>query len=83
MEVRYADSEDIQTGNHSADKMFDLQESTYWQTQKGVNFEHFVVIDLGKVHTLTAIECLPRMESNPVGAIHTYNVYVSEKDFEY
>ena len=81
--VRYADSEDIQTGNHSADKMFDLQESTYWQTQKGVNFEHFVVIDLGKVHTLTAIECLPRMESNPVGAIHTYNVYVSEKDFEY
>lgn len=81
--VRYADSEDIQTGNHSADKMFDLQESTYWQTQKGVNFEHFVVIDLGKVHTLTAIECLPRMESNPVGAIQTYNVYVSEKDFEY
>lgn len=81
--VRYADSEDIQSGNHSADKMYDLQESTYWATQKGVRFPHFVVIDLGKVQTLTEFEYLPRMESNVPGAVGSFRIYAKEKDFNY
>lgn len=32
--VKYADSEDIKKTNRSADKIFDLQESTYWSTVK-------------------------------------------------
>ena len=35
--VVYADSEDMK-GNRSADKMFDLRESTYWSTAKGSAF---------------------------------------------
>lgn len=81
--VRYADSEDIQSGNHSADKMYDLQESTYWATQKGVRFPHFVVIDLGKVQTLTEFEYLPRMESNVPGTVGSFRIYAKEKDFNY
>ena len=81
--IRYADSEDIQSGNHSADKIYDLQESTYWATQKGVKFPHFIVIDLGKVHTLSALEYLPRMESDVPGAIDSYSIYVKETDFKY
>ena len=60
--VRYADSEDIKTGNHAADKIYDLQESTYWSTEKGAKFPHYIVIDLGKVRNLTEFEYLPRME---------------------
>ena len=81
--IRYADSEDIQSGNHSADKIYDLQESTYWATQKGVKYPHFIVIDLGKIHTLTALEYLPRMESDVPGAISSYSIYVKETDFKY
>ena len=32
--IRYADSEDVAGGNYMADKVFDLQESTYWQTDR-------------------------------------------------
>ena len=81
--VRYADSEDIQSGNCSADKMFDLQESTYWATAKGIKFPHFVVIDLGKAHTLTEFEYLPRMESSVPGAVGKFRIYVKETDFKY
>lgn len=34
--VKYADSEDVAHVNRSADKTFDLQESTYWSTEKVV-----------------------------------------------
>ena len=27
--------------------MFDLQESTYWQTEKGANFPHLGIVDTG------------------------------------
>ena len=36
--VAYADDEDISSGNKTADKIFDLQESTYWSTNKDVKF---------------------------------------------
>ena len=81
--VRYADSEDIVTGNRAADKMYDLQESTFWSTLKDVPFPHQVVIDLGREHTLTALEYLPRMESSVPGGIKDYKIYVEKNDFIY
>ena len=31
--IRYADSEETRSGNRTADKIFDLQESTFWMTR--------------------------------------------------
>lgn len=81
--VKYADSEDIKKTNRSADKIFDLQESTYWSTVKGVPFPHAVVIDLGKEHEISGIQYLPRMESNVPGAIKNFKLYVSKNGFQY
>ncbi len=74
--VGYADSEDVAGVNRSADKIFDLQESTYWSTEEGKKFPHVVVIDLGAKHTVTGMQYLPRMESTVPGAIKDYKVYV-------
>lgn len=59
--TKYADSEEA-TGNHTGDKAFDLQESTYWQTVTGTDMPHLLVIDLGSVQTVSALEYLPRAE---------------------
>lgn len=80
--INYADSEDIVTGNRAGDKIYDLQESTFWSTAKGVKFPHTIVIDLGKEQTVTALQYLPRMESNVPGAIKDYKVYVSKNAFK-
>lgn len=81
--VRYADSEEVTHGNHAADKIFDLQESTYWTTPRGIPYPHAVVIDLGAEHTLGGIQMLPRMESTVPGAIKDFKVYVKPGDFRY
>ena len=81
--ISYADSEDIVTGNRAGDKIYDLQESTFWSTVKGVKFPHQIVIDLGKEHTITALQYLPRMESNVPGAIKDYKIYVKSQTFKY
>ena len=80
--VNYADSEEITKGNCAADKIYDLQESTFWSTVKGVSFPHAVVIDLGKEHTITALQYLPRMESNVPGGIKDYRIYVKSTPFK-
>lgn len=81
--IAYADNEDIKTGNKAADKIYDLQESTYWSTERGVNYPHTVVIDLGKEYTITAIDYLPRMESTVPGGIKDYKIYTRTTDFSY
>ncbi len=81
--VKYADSEDVSRVNCSADKIFDLQESTYWSTIKGAEYPHGIVIDLGDTHTLTGIQCLPIMESEVPGGIKDFKVYVKEQAFTY
>ena len=73
--VKYADSEELQ-GNHTGDKAFDLQESTYWQTEKSAPTPHLLVIDLGSKQTVTAMEYLPRMEQGAPGCIKSYSIYV-------
>ena len=79
--VVYADSEDM-NGNHNADKIFDLQESTYWQTVPGTPYPHSVVIDLGAAHNISGIQCLPRMEAEVPGAIKNFRIYVKDAPFD-
>lgn len=74
--VKYADSEETKRGNNTAEKCFDLQESTYWRTEKGVALPHLVVIDLGSEQTIIGIDYLPRMEEGAPGSIKDYKIFV-------
>lgn len=74
--VKYADSENTSRGNSTADKVFDLQESTYWQTEKSATLPHLLVIDLGSEQTVTGFEYLPRAEQGAPGCIKDYAVYI-------
>ena len=73
--TKYATSED-ENGNHTGDKVFDLQESTYWQTEKGSQLPHLLVIDLGTEQTVTALEYLPRAEQGAPGSIKNYRLFI-------
>lgn len=73
--AKYADSEE-DNGNHTADKVFDLQESTYWQTEKGTPTPHLLVIDLGAVQNISALEYLPRAEQGAPGSVAQFKVYI-------
>ena len=73
--TKYADSEE-DNGNHTGDKVYDLQESTYWQTVKGSGFPHLLVIDLGSEQTIKALEYLPRAEQGAPGSIKDFKIFV-------
>ena len=73
--TKYADSEE-EDGNHTGDKTFDLQESTYWQTEKGTALPHLLVIDLGSEQTVTALEYLPRAEQGAPGNIKDFRIFI-------
>lgn len=73
--TKYADSEE-EGGNHTGDKTFDLQESTFWQTEKGSALPHLLVIDLGSEQAITALEYLPRAEQGAPGNIKDFRIYI-------
>ena len=73
--TKYADSEN-ENGNHTGDKVYDLQESTYWQTIKGAGFPHLLVIDLGGEQTITGFEYLPRAEQGAPGSVKNYKIFI-------
>ena len=73
--TKYANSEE-ENGNHLGDKVFDLQESTYWQTEKGTTLPHLLVIDLGTEQTVNALEYLPRAEQGAPGSIREFKIYL-------
>ena len=73
--TKYASSED-EGGNRLGDKVFDLQESTYWQTEKGASMPHLLVIDLGSEQTIKALEYLPRAEQGAPGSVKDYKIYL-------
>lgn len=81
--IRYADSEETRSGNRTADKIFDLQESTFWMTVDNAAYPHQLVIDLGKVHTVTGFRYLPRAEKDYPGMLREYRIYVKPIDFKY
>lgn len=72
----YADSEDIDGGNHTGDKAFDLQESTYWSTAPSKAAPHLLVIDMGTEHEISSIEYLPCTVKGGAGGINSYRIYV-------
>ena len=81
-QVAYCDDEDIETGNKTADKIFDLQESTYWSTNRGVQFPHHLIIDLGQDQTFTGLQYLPRVEAGAPESIRQYRIYVKSSLFK-
>lgn len=74
--VRSISSADLDSGNYGPEKVFDLQESTYWKTAEGHAAPHVLVIDLGGNRRLSGIEYLPRPETNAPGAIRTFRIYL-------
>ena len=72
---KYANSEE-ENGNHTGDKVFDLQESTYWQTERGQNAPHLLVIDLGSEQTISALEYLPRAEQGAPGSVKDFRIFM-------
>ena len=81
--IRYADSEETRSGNCTADKIFDLQESTYWMTVDNVSYPHYLVIDIDQEMPITGFRYLPRAEKNYPGMIKEYRIYINEQDFKY
>ena len=73
--TKYANSEE-ENGNHTGDKVYDLQESTYWQTEKSASLPHLIVIDLGGEQTVSALEYLPRAEQGAPGSVKNYKIYL-------
>ena len=73
--VKYASTEN-ENGNHLADKVFDLQESTFWQTEKGAEAPYLLVIDLGFVQTVKALEYLPRAEQGAPGSVKDFKIFL-------
>ena len=74
--VQQASSEETTSGNHTADKVFDLQESTYWMNSKKHKAPHHIIIDMGGVQTISALQYLPRAEQDVPGAVKEFKVYV-------
>ena len=81
--VAYADDEDVSSGNKNADKIFDLQESTYWSTNRGVKFPHAVIIDMGQDKTMSGFQYLPRAEEGAPESIKDYRIYVKSDSFKF
>ena len=81
--ILYADSEETRSGNRTADKIFDLQESTFWSAVDNAAYPHQVVIDLGKDAVVTGFRYLPRAEKGCPGMIKDYKVYVKVGAFKY
>jgi beta-galactosidase len=73
--TKYANSEE-ENGNHTGDKVYDLQESTYWQTEKSAVAPHLLVIDLGSEQTISALEYLPRAEQGAPGSVKNFRIFI-------
>ena len=80
--IAYADDEDVSSGNKNGDKIFDLQESTYWSTNKGIQFPHHIIVDMNQDQTISGFEILPRMEQGAPESIKDYRVYVKSAPFK-
>lgn len=81
-QIAYADDEDVTSGNKNGDKIFDLQESTYWSTNQGVPFPHSIIIDLGQDKRISGFQILPRMEEGAPESIKDYRIYVKSDAFK-
>ncbi len=74
--IEYVSDQDNKSGNNTAVKTIDLQESTYWQAAKGAAAPHVIVIDMGKKQRVRTIEIQSRAEEGAPGSVEGYRVYV-------
>jgi beta-galactosidase len=84
--VIYADSEEITAANHAADKVYDQQESTFWQTQAvgaKPKHPHQIVIDLGELVEVNSLRYLPRSDKSQNGMVKDYRVFMKEEPFKF
>ena len=82
-QIAYADSEETRGGNFTADKIFDLQESTYWSTARGDKYPHQVVIDLREEVVVSGFQYLPRAEEGYPGMVKEYKAYTKMSPFKF
>lgn len=80
-QIGYADSEETRGGNYTADKIYDLQESTYWNTAGSDKYPHHFVIDLREDITVSGFRYLPRAEEGYPGMIKEYKAYLKTNPF--
>ena len=83
--VVYADSEETTASNSSADKVFDLQESTFWQTQSvggRPKHPHQIVLDLGEIKKIKGFRYLPRSDKKTAGMIKDYRIFLKRDEFK-
>ncbi|WP_207495827.1 beta-galactosidase [Aridibaculum aurantiacum] len=83
--VVYADSEEVTASNSAADKVYDQQESTFWQTQSvGAKpaHPHQIVIDLGEEVQVKGIRVLPRSDKSSAGMIKDYRIFLKVDAFK-
>lgn len=81
--IAYADDEDVKSGNKNGDKIFDLQESTYWSTNQGVQFPHSIIVDMNQDQTISGFQILPRMEDGAPESIKDYKIYIKSDSFKF
>ncbi|MDQ5929903.1 MAG: beta-galactosidase [Bacteroidota bacterium] len=82
--IIYADSEEVTVGNHSAEKIFDQQESTIWSTSKTgekIAYPHQVLVDMGENTKVTGLKYLPRTDKSTSGNIKNYQFYLKSSLF--
>ena len=82
-QIAYADSEETRGGNFTADKIFDLQESTYWSTARDDKYPHQVVIDLREEVVVSGFQYLPRAEEGYPGMVKEYKAYTKTNPFKF
>ena len=82
-QIAYADSEETRGGNFTADKIFDLQESTYWSTAYRDKYPHQFVLDLREDVVITGFRYLPRAEEGYPGMIKEYKAYAKMSPFKF
>lgn len=80
-QIAYADSESTNWGNFTADKIYDLQESTYWSTRHGDKYPHQFIIDTQNEIAISGFRYLPRAEETYPGMIKEYKVYIKTVPF--
>lgn len=81
--IRYADSENTRGVNATADKIYDLQESTCWMTERKVPYPHQLVVDLGEIKRITGFRYLPSFEKGNPGMIKDFSVYFKSEPFNF
>lgn len=82
--VAYADSEEIDGENGSADNLLDNQPTTNWHTQWSggeTKHPHQVVIDLGEEVEIASLRILPRQDGVN-GRVKDLRVYASRSPFK-